>query len=917
MSIVRRLLLLLLALTPLVGFEGYTHVSLWGEREAEITQEALRLLDLIQTEQQRIIDDIHHILATLAETGGAEIAGPACATTMDRLRPQYPAYLTIAVADRTGVVRCATEPRAIGANIAARPHVQRALATGQFAVGEYDFARSVGHHVLPFAMPFRNPDGTPGGVIAALLDLDWLKQYQARKPLPPNSAVVLTDRSGTVILRVPEVPSLVGTLLPERFRAYLGGDHPGTALIDGVDHVARVFAYSPSRANDGGLALAVGIDRAAALRTVDRAAMRSWALFASVLALSLIGAAWGIGRFSRAVQTERTLLKAVLKHLPSGVVVAEAPSGRVLLHNAAAARLIGRSLDKVECVAEYPLADKRHPDGTPYRLDELPLVRALRHGEVVEQEEILRQAANGAVRTYVTDAAPVRDRDGRITLAITALTDITERKATEAALRRSEERFRTLVEHTPVMMWINRPDGTLEFFNAAWRAYTGLAPDESSLWVPILPNDQAHMKEVRARAIAAGEAYGFDTRMRRHDGAFRWHTCRVHPLHQNGTLIAWVGTAVDVHESRLAREVAEQANRSKSRFLAAASHDLRQPLQSMVFFAEALRSHVHSPRGRDALAMLERGMDTLKGLLDSLLDVSRLDSGVIEPSIANVAIKPLLDDIGAAYAPVAAAKGLEFRVKNTCDCVVRSDRNLLGRMVRNLVENAIRYTERGAILLECRAEDGHVGIAVRDTGIGIPPDQLTQIFEEFHQVGNPERDRSQGLGLGLSIVQKLSVLLEHPVEVRSELGKGSVFRISVPSGSAEPISVAPAQTKPDGHGRLAVLIDDDAIVLMGLRSIFQDWGFETIIAASTEQALDRLQASGRRPDIVVADYRLRAHRVGTEAIVRIREQVGTPVPAVLLTGDSGPEVRHDAERHGIGLIFKPVTARLLHEALCQ
>ncbi|PWC62195.1 hypothetical protein TSH58_25600 [Azospirillum sp. TSH58] len=367
----------------------------------------------------------------------------------------------------------------------------------------------------------------------------------------------------------------------------------------------------------------------------------------------------------------------------------------------------------------------------------------------------------------------------------------------------------------------------------------------------------------------------------------------------------------------MAREAAEQADRSKSRFLAAASHDLRQPMQSMFFFAEALHSHVHSPRGRDALAMLERGMETLKGLLDSLLDVSQLDAGVIEPRIEDIPVKPLLDDIGSSYAPVAAAKGLDLQVVNHHDLTVRSDRNLLGRMVRNLVENAIRYTERGVIRLECHPLDGHAGIQVRDTGIGISGEQMSWIFEEFYQVGNPERDRNQGLGLGLAIVQKLSALLGHPVEVRSELGKGSVFRISVPLGdAAESPAPAPSSREPE-RGRLAVLIDDDAIVLMGLRSIFQDWGYDTIVASSTDEALERLRAAGRRPDVMVADYRLREHKVGTEAILKVRELAGTPVPAVLLTGDSGPDVMQEAERHGIGVMFKPVTARLLQEALTR
>ncbi|PNQ94989.1 hybrid sensor histidine kinase/response regulator (plasmid) [Azospirillum argentinense] len=914
---VRWLLLLVFTLAPLIGFEVYSHTRLRAEREAELGQEALRLLDLIQTEQQRIVDDIEHILATLAE---ADIAGPACQETMERLRQRLPSYLTLGFADRSGIVLCSTDRRTVGTGSADQPQVRQALSSGLFSVGEYVATEGPHHRVLPFALPYARGGGESGkeggsgpAVVTALLDLDWLRQYQARKPLPPNVTVLLADRAGTVLVRVPDLQGIVGQPLPERLGLYLSGAETATALTEGLDGTPRVTAYSPPGANGSGLAIAVGIDRAAALRTVDVATLWSWFPFLLILLLTLTGTAWAIGRLTRQRETERSLLKAVLEHLRAGVVVAEAPTGRVILHNSAAERLIGQPLDRIDRIEDYP---RPFTGGLVEASSELPLVRALRDGAVVRQEELRRDTPAGPI-TCLADAEPVRDPDGCITLAVVTLTDITERKAGEEALRRSETRFRELVENTPVMMWINRPDGGREYYNAAWRSYTGRSLEQGERWSYIHPADYPRLLDCRERGIAAGESYGFDVRMQRHDGVYRWHVCRINPMRQNDQIIAWVGTAVDVHDSRMAREAAEQADRSKSRFLAAASHDLRQPMQSMFFFAEALHSHVHSPRGRDALAMLERGMETLKGLLDSLLDVSQLDAGVIEPRIEDIPVKPLLDDIGSAYAPVAAAKGLDLQVVNHHDLTVRSDRNLLGRMVRNLVENAIRYTERGVIRLECHPLDGHAGIQVRDTGIGISGEQMSWIFEEFYQVGNPERDRNQGLGLGLAIVQKLSALLGHPVEVRSELGKGSVFRISVPLGDATESPAPVLPPRETERGRLAVLIDDDAIVLMGLRSIFQDWGYDTIVASSTEEALERLRAAGRRPDVMVADYRLREHKVGTEAILKIRELAGAPVPAVLLTGDSGPDVMQEAERHGIGVMFKPVTARLLQEALTR
>ncbi|PWC65797.1 hypothetical protein TSH58_20530 [Azospirillum sp. TSH58] len=369
---------------------------------------------------------------------------------------------------------------------------------------------------------------------------------------------------------------------------------------------------------------------------------------------------------------------------------------------------------------------------------------------------------------------------------------------------------------------------------------------------------------------------------------------------------------------RDAKAKADEANISKSKFLAAASHDLRQPLQSALLFAGVLQRHVDPDKGRGPLASLERALETLKNLLDSLLDVSRLDAGVITPQIGTLPLRPMLEEIEAAYAPIAASKGLEFSVVQPApDLAVRSDRLLLGRMLRNLVENAIRYTETGYVRVSCEAPNGSVRITVQDSGIGISAEQQTKVFEEFHQVGNPERDRNQGLGLGLAIVQRLSRLLNHPVTVRSEPAHGSVFSIEAPRAAAPAVALPSpeAETTPSGDGQLAVLVEDDVIVLMGLRTIFQEWGYEVVVAGSAEQALDRLRGLTRRPDLIIADYRLRNGRIGTEAIVQIRSLVGIPVPAIILTGEIGTDCDRDAAALGLGVVRKPITPRQLQGAI--
>ena len=368
-----------------------------------------------------------------------------------------------------------------------------------------------------------------------------------------------------------------------------------------------------------------------------------------------------------------------------------------------------------------------------------------------------------------------------------------------------------------------------------------------------------------------------------------------------------------------ARAEAERANEAKSRFLAAASHDLRQPLQSMFMFTAVLRHHVADARGGETLTHIERSLDVLKEMLDSLLDVSRLDVNVIHPELAAFAVQPLLDDILDDYRRIAEGKGLALGGGGRCEARVTSDPNLLARMVRNLVDNAIRYTGRGWVSLSGRVVGDTVHVDVADSGTGIAPDQLERIFEEFHQVDNPERDKARGLGLGLAIVQRLSAILDHPVTVTSSLGEGSTFSIALPLAPAAGAVAAaepPAATEAAaGQGRRVLLLDDDEMVLQALGSAFEDWGYVVVTAGSEDEALSRLPPGACPPQLIVADYRLRDGRVGTDAIRHIRERCATPVPGIVLTGETGEEYLADAEALGATVLHKPVTPQQLASAL--
>lgn len=927
MSIVPRLLLLLLAIAPLVGFQLYTQLDLRAAREAEIQQQAEHLLDLLESEQQRITDSLQGILSVLATTAAESLSGPGCQTMMERVKAGVPAYLTIEITDLEGTVRCASDPRAVGVNLADRANVQRALESGRFAIGSYGVARGIGNPVLPYGLPYDWPIGERAGVITGLLDLKWLEEYLARKPLPPNTSILLTDAAGVVIARVPDIPGVIGSNLPERFRHFLQGNRHGLDEVVGIDGITRILAYSPPGVGARGLMLGIGIDKRAALWPVDYAVLWSMAVTALLLLLSIVGAFWGIGRLSKRIEAERSLLKAVLQNLPVGVVVADVPTSRLIVHNAAAERLMGHPIASTDTVAEFN-KPAFHSDGYPYDLEECTLVRAMRTGFAVEQEEMLYRHPDGHLLPLIVNASPVQDHAGRVTLAVLSMLDISGRKAMEAALRDSEVRYRGLVETQADMVLRFNAAGRFTFLNDTSYRLLGRSRDAllASSWRDVVHAGDISTTEqaIERTLVPPHHRASVENRILTVEGP-RWFSWEGYAIFDEAGRFAEVqAVGRDITDRKrmedslkAAKDEAERANLSKSKFLAAASHDLRQPMQSMFLFAAALQPHISSERGQHALTMLERGLEAMKGLLDSLLDVSRLDADVIRPAIEDLELRPILDQIGAAYQPVAAAKGLELQVKNSYNVVVRSDRNLLGRMVRNLVENAIRYTEQGFIQLECRLVDGHARIEVHDTGIGIPDTQLERIFEEFHQLGNVERDRTQGLGLGLSIVQRLSKLLGHPVTVESEPGRGSMFSIAVPLGKAAVLAVKPpnAPAALGGYGRFAVLIDDDTTVLLGLQAIFQEWQYQTLICASGEQAVECLAAASRLPDVIIADYRLRDGERGTDAVRRIHQALGRSVPAIILTGETGLEWQREAISLGFGVALKPIAPRQLHDAL--
>jgi signal transduction histidine kinase len=361
-------------------------------------------------------------------------------------------------------------------------------------------------------------------------------------------------------------------------------------------------------------------------------------------------------------------------------------------------------------------------------------------------------------------------------------------------------------------------------------------------------------------------------------------------------------------ELERARSISEQASRAKAQFFAAANHDLRQPLHAMGLFAAALAEKTHEPEVAKVVSSIGESVDALESLFNELLDLSKIDSGAIKPNLCDFALHPLLDRLQMNMQPDAFEKGLQLRLRSR-EFFVRTDPILLERILGNLICNAIRYTSSGGILVGLRKRGESLSIEVWDSGPGIPEDQHGRIFEEFYQIGNPARDRRKGLGLGLSIVKRLSQLLDLPLFMRSRPGRGTMFRIDVPlAPAAAPLVEAAARPvlKSGFSGKKILVIDDEAAVLDGMAALLESWGAQAITCATLEEATQAASALPRAPDLIVADYNLREGAFGSAAIQLVRRHFAQEIPAIMVTGSTTPERILEARAMGYHFLLKPV-----------
>jgi two-component system, sensor histidine kinase len=362
----------------------------------------------------------------------------------------------------------------------------------------------------------------------------------------------------------------------------------------------------------------------------------------------------------------------------------------------------------------------------------------------------------------------------------------------------------------------------------------------------------------------------------------------------------------------------EQANREKSRFLASASHDLRQPMHALGLFAATLQRRLADTPLQPTVTHMLRAIDALDQSFNAMLDISKLDAGVIEPNLHSFPIRDLFRVLHMHCNGRAEERGLSLRFK-AGGKIVTSDPHLLERVLSNLIHNAIRYTRQGGVVVVARTRREGCSIEVWDTGVGLRSDELPRVFEEFYQVDNPGRDRSSGLGMGLAIVKRLVLLMGHTLEVASRPGRGTVFRILLKATELAEMRnvVLGAETIPSEvvDERTVLLIDDEESILVGMSELLRGWGYRVLTAATINEACAAVHRHGDVIDIVVSDLRLAHQEDGIDAIERVRAAYGAPLPALLITGDTSAEQVKRAHESGHQVLFKPVRTRELFAAL--
>jgi PAS domain S-box-containing protein len=503
--------------------------------------------------------------------------------------------------------------------------------------------------------------------------------------------------------------------------------------------------------------------------------------------------------------------------------------------------------------------------------------------------------------------------------------DVSARERAAASLRHSEERFRRMMDTGRDGILMLAADGSITFCNR--QAASMLGADEAAVRGKKLDSFlRSGRLDGDRRGVGPQGQHGIA--LARADGTVMFAMEARYPVtnpdgSESGTLAILTDIGEYQHREERVRELAalaaqkseaERANTAKSRFLAAVSHDLRQPMHAMGLFIDDLKSTALPSEAAGLVRHMQSALHSTQALLDAILIMSRLESGMIAPNIMAFPIEPLLGRVRTAFSATARQKNLRFVVASSA-LTVMSDPTLLERMLSNLVSNALRYTHAGGVLVACRRRGDSLLLEVWDTGVGIPEEHREAVFREFFRI---ERERDpRGVGLGLAIVKSCSQLLGYSVDLRSIPGKGSRFSFRVPIRPAANLQFEPVQFEADvmpadesEHVRFdglhVLLVDDDELILAGTRKLLERWGCQVISATSGPQAEALLDREPVGPDLVISDLRLDAGELGVDIIARVRGRYRPNLPAVLISGDTSVQTARFVRRHGLPLLYKPV-----------
>jgi len=542
----------------------------------------------------------------------------------------------------------------------------------------------------------------------------------------------------------------------------------------------------------------------------------------------------------------------------------------------------------------------------------------------VHDYQIRLQHRDGSTVWVSVNSHPYFDARGKMAGVEGTVRDV-------STLKQAEGRLQTLalaVENSPAAIIITDSDASIIYVNPAFERISGYSAKEVIGKNPHLqssgqtPNETYHDMWC---TILAGKTWNGEFSNRRKNGEIYYQRTAIAPVRdKHGDIHYFVAVQEDVSELKLnvaalkeARIQADKANAAKSRFLAAASHDLRQPLQAMRLYIDVLAMQLAESKQKKLVARLQAAHSDLGSLLDRLLDISHLDLCELQPKKEAFDLGRMLRDLYEQYHSMAAKAGLDWRVRvPTGSMRVDSDPVFVKEILSNLINNAIRYTKHGGILLGARRRDGKVRVEVWDTGPGIPDESQGDIFQEFTQLNNPERDRNKGIGLGLSISNRMALLIGAHIGLRSTRGRGTLFYFFLPLSVAEgkTVSLQTETSTLDFPGRLIFVVDDDTQVRDGLGMLLRQWQCDVRAFPDGISVLAAMQG-GIMPDAVIADYRLHDEASGLDIVKNIRISAGYAIPAVILTGDKDGTPLRAATEAGVPLLYKPVDAAKLKRFL--